>query len=55
MTKVDLIVALDMLSSKRIKKFRDRIENDEDFAEKVLSSFSSIGELVIFIETGGKI
>lgn len=55
MTKGDLIVALDMLSSKRIEEFRDRIENDEDFTEKVLSSFSSIVELVIFIETGGEI
>ena len=55
MTKRDLIVALDMLSSERIKEFRDRIENDEDFTKKVLSSFPSIVELVMFIETGGEI
>lgn len=55
MTKQDLIVALGMLSGKHIEEFKDRIENDEDFTEKVLSSFSSIVELTIFIETGGEI
>ena len=55
MIKEDLLVALDMLSGKRIEEFKDRIENDEDFTKKVLSSFSSIVELVIFIETGGEI
>ena len=55
MSKGDLIVALGMLSGKHIEEFKDRIENDEDFTKKVLSSFSSIVELVIFIETGGEI
>ena len=55
MTKQDLIVGLGILSGECIEKFKNKIENDEDFAEKVLSSFSSIVELVIFIETGGEI
>lgn len=54
MTKGDLIVALDMLSGERIKEFKNKLD-DEDFTKKVLSSFSSIVELVIFIETGGEI
>ena len=55
MTKQDLIVALDMLSGERIEEFRNKVESDEDFTEKVLSSFSSIVELAIFIETGDEI
>ena len=55
MVRDELITALDMLSGKHIEEFRNKVESDEDFTEKVLSSFSSIVELVIFIETGGEI
>lgn len=55
MTKGDLLVALDMLSGERIEEFKNKLQDDEDFTKKVLSSFPSIVELVMFIETGGEI
>ena len=55
MVRDELITALDILSGERIEEFKYKVESDEDFTEKVLSSFSSIVELAIFIETGGEI
>ena len=54
MVRDELITALDILSGERIEEFKNKLD-DEDVTEKVLSSFSSMVELVIFIETGGEI
>lgn len=54
MVREELITALGRLSGERIEEFKNKLD-DEDFTKRVLSSFCSIVELVLFIETGGEI